>query len=317
MLSNKLRGVPAAFKNTFIASDGKLRAVWRLMLAMLAWYALYALAAMGVSRLMFSLFESWGVTSANLYLTPAWVQYLVSYQAQLFHVAAALPAALAGWLLARPLRRRRPGVSAGYTAAAAVMGFFGSITAAMLLSMVFRRADSMRATSAQAVFSVDVLIMLAVYLIAALAEGQLALGYIRETVLERGGRTLSYIAAAVMFCAMTGFASGVLGVVNTLLLALTLCRIAEKAGVWAAVGVRAGWLWAVNSLAGFPGGGVSVQTLYPVSENLLTGGDAGIMSGLAVTLVCGAILWFTLGRQALLSLKQRILKSSGETEKRA
>ncbi len=317
MLSNKLRGVLAAIHRAFIASDGKLRAVWRLMLTMLAWYALYALSAVGVSNLLIRLFESWGVTSANLSLTPAWVQYLVSYQTQLFHVTAALPAALGGWLLTLPMRRARPGLSIGHTVAATALGFFGSIAVATLLSTLFQLTDSMRATSTQAVFSVDILLMLAVYLIAAMAEGQLALGYIREMTLERSGRTFSYAAATAMFCAMNGFASGAPGVINTLLLALTLCRIAEKAGVWAAVGVRAGWLWAVNSLAGFPGGGVSLQTLYPVSENLLTGGDAGPMSGLAVTLVCAAILWFSLGRPALLALKQRFHKPDDKIKNRA
>lgn len=316
MWSNKLRGVLTAIRRTFIASDGELRAVWRLAVTMLAWYALYALSAVGVSRLLFSLFESWGVTSANLSLTPAWVQYLVSYQAQLFHMTAALPAALAGGLLARHMRRKKTGSSSGHNAAAAALGFFGSIAAAMLLSMLFHMTDSLRPASAQAVFSVDILLMLAVYLIAALAECLLALGYIRKMVLERGGRALSYATATAMFCAMSGFATGTLGVINTLLLALTLCRIAEKAGVLAAVGVRAGWLWATNSLAGFPGSGVSLQTLYPVSENLLTGGEAGPMSGLAVTLICCAILWFSICRPALRAFKQRLLASSGEVKKR-
>lgn len=311
MLSNKLRGVMTALHRTFIASDGKLRAIWRLMLAMLGWYALYALSAVGVSNLLVALFASWGVTSANLSLAPAYVQYIVAYQTQLFHVTAALPAALCGWLLTRRLRRARPVSACGHTLAAAAFGFFISITAAGLLSILFQLTDSMRPTSAQAAFSVDILLMLAVYLIAATAEGQLAFGFIREMTLERGGRILSYAASAAMFCAMNGFASGFLGVINTMLLALTLCCIAEKAGAWAAVGVRVGWLWAANSLAGFPGSGASLQTLYPVSENLFTGGDAGLMSGIAVTIICGAILWFFHGRPALRKrLKNAIQRSA-------
>lgn len=300
----------SAIRSTFIAADGRLRAVWRLSAAILAWYALYALSAFGISNLLIRLFESWGVTSANLSLAPAWFKYLVSYQTQLFHVSAALPAALVGWLLAR--KSGRTGTSAVHTAAWAALGFFGSVSAATLLALIFQLTDSLRAVSARVSFSPDIILMLAAYLIAAAAEGQLAFGYIREMTLKRGGRVPSYAAAAAMFCAMTGFSSGAVGVVNTVLLALVLCCIAEKGGVWASVGARAGWLWAVNSLSGFPGGGVSLQTLYPVSENLLTGGDAGPMSGLAFTFFCGLILYFALCRPALRGLKRRVITPPAE-----
>ena len=72
---------------------------------------------------------------------------------------------------------------------------------------------------------------------------------------------------------------------NALLLGIAGCLLYARHGLWTSVGFRWGWGFATAFLLGFGGGDGAVYRLYGVSEALLTGGDAGPMHGLWVTLL--------------------------------
>ena len=82
--------------------------------------------------------------------------------------------------------------------------------------------------------------------------------------------------------------------VNVLLLGLACCLLYREKGIWTAAGFRWGWSVVNVFLSGFGGGDVAVYRLYGVSEELLTGGDAGPANGLwtalMLAIVVGALL---------------------------
>lgn len=271
----------------FISRGGRLRAGWVFLITAAAWYCASALIALGVSRALAAMFKAWGVTNANLHLAPAWVQLIAAYQTGIFTAASALASAAVGALLMR--RRARASI-------APLIAFASGAAAAAALAGIFILADSMRLVTRTPEWSVNIPITLAICLISALGEGMLALGFMREAAAKHGGRAAGYAAAtALLFIMDGGYARDIPGMINTLLAALLLCHVAEKSGgVGAAVALKTGWTWSAAALIGFPGSEGALLSLYPVSENLLTGGKAGIMSGLAVTLICGAIIWFSI-----------------------
>jgi len=230
------------------------------------------------------LLGSWGVNAGNIQRCPMWVQYLVTYQTAIYHAVAALITAVVGGLM-----MRRYGYGSGKPKTAA-LGFGIGIVAVLLIAGIFLLADSMRTYTHIPGVSVDTFISLAICLMTALAEGLLAFGYIRQMAASRGGRAAGYAAAIIMFIVMDGFGSvSVIGMINLALMGAVLCAAAEKAGAWAVIGLRAGWLWTSTAVMGFTGSSTSIVRLYPVSENLITGGAGGLMNGLAMTVICAAV----------------------------
>lgn len=304
MSSNESR-VRSALHQAFIAPDGALRAVWRFAAVLIVWHIVVMLAAMISGDALSALFDSWGVDSKNLGYAPMWVQYLAAYRVQLFHLISAVIAAVGGRLLTGKVRTVQ-----GYRMPSAMgwaLGAFIGIFAATALALLFYATDSMRFESLVPMISVDMAVSAAVSSAIALGEGMLAFGYVRGMVTSRGGRAAGYICAAIMYIMMEGaYLGGIIPLMNAFLMATALCLVSEKLGLGAAVGLRGGWLWAVSSLAAFPGSGTAMLRLYPVSENILTGGENGPEHGLMVTLVLGVILWLAIARPAVRRLSAAI-----------
>ena len=304
MSSNNPGGILAAVKNAFIASDGRLRACWQMAISMLAWYALTFISVFFGANAFIRLLAAWGVTSKNLHLTPGWVQYLVSYQASLYHLATLIAAIIAGGLLMRRLKSPRKG--AIHTGASMLLGFFISFIIAIGLTLIFMLTDSLRPYTDGGSISIHMLIALILCAATALAEALMAFGYLRSMAAARGNRLAGYAAAVVMFFAMDNFsASGFIGTLNVILMGITLCWVAEKFGIAPVIGLRTGWLWATTSLTSFSGSDVALMRLYPVSETQLTGGSSGLASGFMVTFICGALIWFTLLKPIFAELSRR------------
>ena len=259
--------------------------MWQLIIAAAAWYAATLLSAYGIGSLLIHILGSWGVNSGNIHLCPIWVQYLVTYQTGIYHAVATLITALVGWLL-----MRRCSCSAGKPKTAA-FGFCIGIIAVMLIAGIFLLADSMRIYTQIPGISADTFISLAFCFMTALAEGFLAFGYLRQMAAARGDRAAGYAVGVLMFIVMDSFSNiSAAGIINLVLMGVLLCAAAEKAGAWAAIGLRAGWLWASTAVIGFTGSSTAIVRLYPVSENLLTGGTGGPVNGLAVTIICAAVM---------------------------
>lgn len=279
----------SSIKRFFLGSDVRLRCVWRLMAAYAGWFMLFISASLAVSGILSALFGAWGVTSRNLRLAPVWVQYLAVYQTRIAHILCAAVTAAAGYAVCRkhaPVRLR---------IRSALTGFAAGIACVVLITGLFLLTDSIRTASAKPAFSAHIPLMLVYFLVLSAAEGFAAMGYVRATTASRAGKIPSVIAATVMFLIMNHYAAGsVVGLINLLFIAVAGCCIAEKYGVAAFIGLRAGWLWAETSLAGYPGSTGAVFSVYPVSEHLLTGGFNGLTEGLATTLCCSAVIFFLL-----------------------
>lgn len=284
----------AVIRRIFTNQAGYLRAIWQFLLILICWHALSFAAAYLLSRFIYGLFESWGITGANISLAPGWVRFIAAYQAQLISSVPAIISAFAAVYAMRFYRddcRRPTSAKALYAAA----GFPAGIAASIILMCIFLVCDSMRVTSTSPDMTPDIVLMLPFSIIAAAAECCVAFGYVRTMASRHAGRIAGHIIAAAAFCLMNllGFGT-VLSAVNSLLIALVLSVVSERFGLAACIALRGGWLWAISSISGFPDSVHGMYTMYPVSENALTGGFNGPESGLAVTIICLAICVFTL-----------------------
>ncbi len=274
-------------KKVFLNCEGRLRAVWQLTAVVLGWFAVYAASAVGISRLILSLFARWGVTNANIAMCPAWVQYLAAYQAQLSMAAAGI-VCLA---LVLPVLRVYP-AKARMTVKAAVKNsvfFAAGVLLPVALMGIFMLTDSMRTTKVVQVFTADIIIVLAVSLITAASECAAAFGYVRRMAECHAGKAAAVMISAAVYCVigLVSFSTA-LGVLNSLLIGIVLSIVCAKISLGPVIALRAGWLWSAAALAGFDGSGV--LSLYPVSENIFTGGYYGPESGMAVTLICVCVI---------------------------
>lgn len=296
----RFRAALAAVGRVFVARGGGLRAVWRLLLAVLA----YALWTNGItvclSYAFDALFSAWGVTSLNVSYAPGYARFLAANYGNVISLVSSAGVAAFAYLAA-PARERlrfRP----GFLGLGALLGL-GAVAAA---AGGFLALDSLRMTSASPDFSWSPMILLPVYLAAAVAEEFLARGYALRMVTSRANRPLGYFASALIFLYVTGgYALGAMGIVNMLLFSALLCALSERWSNWLTAGVRFGWGYALTCLVAFPGGsgGSPVLTLYSVSENWLTGGSGGLVSGLLTTLALLAALAL-LFRDALKGAKE-------------
>lgn len=280
-------------KSVFVARDRKLRAVWRLVLAILAFFVWTNGITMLLSYGFDALFTAWGVTKLNLAQAPGYVRFLAAHYGNLISIVSSLGVAAFACLAAPARERLRP-----HPKLFAVGVLVGSAVV-LVAAVCFRAFDSVRATSASPSFTWTPVILLPVLLAAAVAEEFFARGYVLRMVAARANRVWGFLASAAVFLYVTGgYALGILGVVNMLLFSLVLCALSEKWPNWLNVGIRFGWGYVVTSLLAFPGtsGGTPVVTLYAVSENGLTGGNGGLISGFYMTAVLATAAWFLLLR---------------------
>ena len=99
------------------------------------------------------------------------------------------------------------------------------------------------------------------------------------------------IAAAVFFLSNGGYAGNILCAINVALTGILCCAVYARHSLAASVALRWGWSFATVFLLGYGGGSHAIYRLYGVSENLLTGGDAGFVYGLWLTIVLCAGLF--------------------------
>jgi membrane protease YdiL (CAAX protease family) len=282
-----------------VAKDGGLRAVWRLALAVLA----YIVWTNGITVLLSygfdALFTAWGVTKLNLSAAPGYARFLAADYGNIISVVSSAGIAVFSYLAAPGRDRLR--LRAKLFGVGALAGF----AAVLVAAAGFLALDSVRTTAASPDLTWSPAILLPVYLAAAVAEEFFARGYVLNMVSRRGNRPLGYLASAAVFLFMTGgYALGILGILNMLLFSAVLCALSEKWPNWLNVGIRFGWGYAAVCLFAFPGasGGSPVYTLYAVSEDFLTGGNGGLISGLYMTALLAAALWFFLLRGRKLRL---------------
>ncbi len=291
-------------KKTFVNGEGRLRALWQLIAAAAVWFAVYVASAVGISRLILALFSRWGVTNANIALCPAWVQYLAMYQSQLSAVVSGIVCIA----IAYPAMRVYSGKAkvSAKEAAADCAYFAAGVLIPMALMGIFLLTDSMRTTGKMQLMWVDLIIVLIGSIVTAAAECIAAFGYVRRMTEAHWCKTASCVTAAAVYC-LIGLISfgGVWGVVNSLLIGFVLCIVSEKVSLGAVIALRAGFLWSAAAVAGFDGSGIF--SLYPVSENLITGGYSGIECAIAVTLICVTVI-FVLMRGKLKELTALIKK---------
>lgn len=278
-----------SIRKAFIADDGGVRCVWRLIAAYALWFALFVGASLATGGALTALFDLWGVNVRNLARAPEWVQYIAVYQTRIAgFICSALTALIGGLAYRKYSSLPRPGLRGA-------IGFGAGILTALTLSGIFLLCDSIRLETPTAVFSTDLPLMLLCCAAAAFAEGFAAMGYARAMTAARCGRIPSYIAAALMFLIMNHSApSGVTGVISLIFMAVAGCCVAERFGVGAFIGLRAGWLWTTTALIGQSGSIRPMFSAYPVSEHALTGGYHGLSEGLAPAIICAAVIFFLL-----------------------
>ena len=280
---------------------GALRGGWVTALTVLAWAAV----SLGTQLLLASgfgaLFGAWGVYAGNIHLAPAWARLVYGWHGSAITAVRAAAVIALALGLRRALRLGRPGrdsLSRGGRAALAGAG------AAVLLAALFLMTDSLRADwpLTRPRLSAGLPALLGISLLSVLAGEMLTKRVLFDALRPRWGSVWASAAATLLFFLESrGYAGGPVGAVNALLLGALCCALYARAGsLWIAAGLRWGWSAANLFLLGFGGGEQAVYRLYGVSENWLTGGDAGLICGLGTTLaLLAALAWLAKDTPAL------------------
>ena len=284
---------PRSGGNWLRAPEGGVRAGWLLAVSLLCYVALALAARRGMGAGFAALFRTWGVNGDTVGRAPGWARLVYRWHGSL--VSLVVNAALLA--LCRPLRRlwlgraRAPRFEGRPFGRAALAGL-GLALAALALGLV---PDSLRPEwpLISPRFTAALPLLCAVSLVSALAEEAFTKRVLYDGLLPRWGRGwAAAIACGWFFAGNGGYAGNALSAVNVALLGLLCCAAYEKDGLWAAAGLRWAWSAATVFLLGFGGGEAALYRFYGVSENLLTGGDAGPVYGLWTTLLLlAALAW--------------------------
>lgn len=280
-------------KSVALCREGGVRAVWKLLAAYGA-YALWAWAAAYLLSWGFgALFEAWNLNVQTVELAPGWAQALFAHYGRLISLITSAGTLALSFALLRLFARGRPG---RLRAAHFAMGALAGAACVALGAGLFLLMDSMRPYARGFSLNAGLVWMLAVYLLAALAEERFVRDLTMRVAALHAKRAWAYVASCAMFMAVTGgYALAPLGVVNMLLFALVCARLSATGRAGLSVGLRFAWSWASASAFAFPGADVLEQPgmrLYAVSENWLTGGGDGLICGAWTTLfLLAAAAW--------------------------
>lgn len=271
----------------------------------------YALAAVGLRLALgagFSaLFAAWGVDASTVARAPGWARLVYRWHGSAITLLAALAGiALSRWL--RGLWRMDAGgendsPSGCIKADTLCLGSKGlsrfaayalyGLAAATAILLIDLLPDSLRAEWAAPRLAWALLPLCAVAFASTLAEEMFTKRVLYDGVERRWGRLwATVVSVAAFFVIARGYAGNILSAVNVVLLGWIGCLVYRRSGLWAATGLHFGWSAATVFLFGYGGGEASVWRFYGVSENLLTGGDAGFVCGLYLTAaLIAAIVW--------------------------
>lgn len=272
---------PAPQGNWLRDARGGVRAGWLLTVSLLACALIGIGVRWGLGRGFAALFDAWGVNASTAHRAPAWARLFWRWQGSVVTVlvSALLLAASAG--LRRLWRGNRPIAFRTRELLLAALSGLALAATVLLLGLL---PDSLRREAGPPRFSPGLLALCAVSLLAVLAEEAFTKRVLYDGLAPRWGRLWATAASCAVFFAMNGgYAGNVPCAINVLLLGLLICRVYERYGLWADVGLRWGWSFATVFLLGFGGGEASLLRFYGVSETLLTGGDAGPVYGLYLT----------------------------------
>lgn len=270
---------------------GCVRTGWLLILAIGCHLLTNLVLRAGLTAGFATLFRTWGIDAANAHRAPAWARILYTWHGSAVTAVTALALIVLALLLRRrfPLAEKaNPAVRSGLFPA--VVG----ILAAVLSGALFLLTDSFRLDwpLAEPRITAGLPALLMIHLLSILAAELLGRGVIYALFRQRWGTRWATLASSLLFTLATGLGSGPIGMLNAMLLGALCCRLFDRRGLWAGVGLRLGWSAANLFLLGFGGGESAVYRLYAVSEIPLTGGDAGLSCGLWVTcLLCLALAW--------------------------
>lgn len=277
----------------WLVRDGRLRALWRVLLFTVLVLALISAQAL----ILAAFFEPPGQEDMAAALL---------YQAVLMLAASVL----AGWAMLRWVDRR-PLSDLGFAldrrvpvdlVAGIPIGAAGLVVAVMLLTLL----GAYRFTAAPGTLPEWGAVMGAALLFFALpaaAEEALFRGYAFRTLVEGSGPVVATVIMSMLFALVHGANPHMAGwgYVNIFAAGVMLSLAVLWTGsLWFASAVHLGWNWATAALLDLPVSGLGLfdAPLYdghPAGPAWLTGGDFGPEGGLAGTLaflVVVALLWW-------------------------
>lgn len=257
---------------------GEVRPGWRLLAMAAGYILLTVLARLGMGALLRALFGAWNLNARTVARAPGWAATLYAWQGSL--VTLAVDGVAVAYMLI-VCRVRLPKLGRDLVRAWAVGTGF-----ALLSTGLFLLTDSLRLQWPlnRPHLSPGLLPLWALTLLTALAEELFTKGLLCDSVNRRWGWGWAAIASMLAFFLMNGGYSGTwISALNVALLGAACALLYRGHGLWASVGLRWGWSFAAVFLLGQGGGDMAVYRLYGVSEALLTGGDAGPVYGLWMT----------------------------------
>ncbi len=266
---------------------------WLLAVSLVCCALVFAGLRLALGAAFTALFRAWGVDSVTVHRAPVWAQLVYRWHGSAVTLASAIGLiGLSLWLRglwagngASPLTRRGEGNRRSATGRFALFALVGLAAAALLL-LIGLIPDSLRAEWAAPRLTWALPVLLVVAFISTLAEELFTKRVLYDGIAGRWGTLwATVVSAAAFFLLAGGYAGNILSAVNVALLGAVCCLVYGRHGLWAGVGLRFGWTAATVFLMGFGGGEASVWRFYGVSEGLLTGGDAGPVYGLYLTIL--------------------------------
>ena len=278
-------------KRWFAGDGGSLRGGWLLAVSLAAWLGASLLARRGLSAGFAALFGAWGIDASSAARAPGWARLLYAWHGSLITLL------VSGLLLAlaAALRRlwRLPAGKAPFEIGAAAKAWLLGTGLAVLIAALCLLPDSMRPEwpLSRPRIGIGTAMLWLISLAGAMAEEAFTKRVLFDGLREKWGTGWAVLCACAVFFLMNGGLSGsALSAVNVALLGLAGCAIYARFGFLSAAAFRWGWSAANVFLLGFGGGDYAVYRLYAVSENALTGGDAGFIYGAWATLLLAALL---------------------------
>lgn len=288
---------PKLKKGLFRNERGGLRAGWLLALSLLAWTAVSLAVRYGLLAVFNAVFRAWGIDAENAHLAPGWARMIYAWHGSI--ITALSAAAAIG--LSRVLMRLWSVNSENmrFSGRCFARSWLAGLAIVAGIAALCLLPDSMRPewplSRPRGDSALPALCLIS--LLGVTAEEVFTKGVICAGVRSRWGAGWAVLCACVASLLVGGMPLSVPAAANASLLALACCLLYARRGLWSAIGFRWGWSLANVFLWGFGGGRHAVYRLYGVSENWLTGGDAGFIGGLWAVLVLSALIaWLARGR---------------------